>query len=49
MVRQAPDVAARYRLYLADWGYNTPQERAAAAALPRVRLLGLRDFGELLR
>jgi hypothetical protein len=39
----------RWQLYLADWGYNTEEERAAAAALPGVRLLSLPDFCELLR
>ena len=34
---------------MADWGYNTEEERAAAAALPGVRLLSLPDFCELLR
>lgn len=32
-----------------DWGYNTPEERAAAAALPGVRLLSRPQFLELLK
>lgn len=39
----------RWKLYLADWGYNTPEERAAAAQLPGVRLLSRPQFLELLR
>lgn len=39
----------RWKLYLADWGYNTPEERQAAAQLPGVRLLALPEFCELLR
>lgn len=41
--------ARRWRLYLADWGYNTPEERAAAAELPGVRVISLPEFFELLR
>jgi phosphoglycolate phosphatase-like HAD superfamily hydrolase len=32
------------RLFLADWGYNTPAERAAAAQDPRVEMLSLERF-----
>ena len=39
----------RWKLYLADWGYNTPDEQAAAAKLPGVRLLSRPQFLELLR
>ena len=45
---QAPDLAVRWQLWLADWGYNTEEERAAAAALPGVRRLTLPQFCELL-
>lgn len=38
-----------WKLYLADWGYNTAEERAAAARLPGVRLLSRPQFLELLR
>lgn len=38
-----------YKLWLADWGYNTAEERAAAAALPGVRLLSRPQFCELLK
>ncbi|KAI3426337.1 hypothetical protein D9Q98_008710 [Chlorella vulgaris] len=48
IVTQAPDLS-RWKLYLADWGYNTPEERQAAAQLPGVRLLALPEFCELLR
>ena len=33
-------------LYLAAWGYNTPQTRATAKASDRVRLLELEQFRE---
>ena len=36
------------RLYLVDWGYNTERERAAASADPRIQLIGLREFEDLL-
>ncbi len=32
------------RLYLADWGYNTPGDRAAARRRPGIAVLSLRDF-----
>lgn len=38
-----------YQLYLAAWGYNTAEERAAAAALPGVTVLRLPQMLELLR
>ena len=38
-----------WRLYLADWGYCTPDEVREAAALPYVRRLSLADFLELLK
>ena len=45
------DLAGRWRLYFATWGYSTEAERAAVArgALPGVRPLGLPQFCELLR
>ncbi|PSC70318.1 hypothetical protein C2E20_6217 [Micractinium conductrix] len=49
IAEQAPDLLERWQLYLADWGYNTPEERAAAAALPGVRLLSRPQFLELLK
>ncbi|PNW73936.1 hypothetical protein CHLRE_13g578900v5 [Chlamydomonas reinhardtii] len=48
-VAAVPELAARWKLYLADWGYNTAEERAAAAREPGVRVLGLSEFNELLR
>lgn len=36
-------------MYLASWGYNTAEERVAAAELPGVRVLALPQFCELLR
>jgi hypothetical protein len=32
------------RLFLADWGYNFPAERAAARGTARIALLSLADF-----
>ncbi|KAI7843756.1 hypothetical protein COHA_002654 [Chlorella ohadii] len=49
VAEQAPDLLQRWKLYLADWGYNTAEERAAAARLPGVRLLSRPQFVELLR
>ena len=50
-VSAEPDLAGRWRLWLADWGYNTPEERerAAAGQLPGVRVITLPQFCELLR
>ena len=42
-------VRSRYKLYLADWGYNTAEERKAASQLPGVKLPSLKQFCELLR
>jgi len=39
----------RFNLYLAAWGYNTPEERQAAAKLPGVRVISLQQFCELLK
>lgn len=33
-----------WSLYLADWGYNTPEERAEAEAIPRIEVLSLQEF-----
>lgn len=49
IAEQAPDLLGSYKLWLADWGYNTAEERAAAAALPGVRLLSRPQFCELLK
>ena len=38
-----------WELYLVDWGYNTPEERAAAAAHPRITVLDVAAFRRLLR
>jgi hypothetical protein len=48
-ISQQKDLVERYSLYLAAWGYNTEEERAAAAALPGVRVITLPQFCELLR
>ncbi|GIL54086.1 hypothetical protein Vafri_9641 [Volvox africanus] len=47
-VREVPELAARWNLYLADWGYNTAEERAAAAREPGIKLLGLGEFNAML-
>jgi len=41
------DSLQRYQLYLVDWGYNTPAERAAAAAHPRVEVVDIARFSQL--
>jgi hypothetical protein len=33
-----------WELFLVDWGYNTPEERARAEANPRITVWGLEDF-----
>eukprot|EP00878_Enallax_costatus_P030946 GHUV01033766.1.p1 GENE.GHUV01033766.1~~GHUV01033766.1.p1 ORF type:complete len:213 (+),score=60.36 GHUV01033766.1:674-1312(+) len=40
--------AHNWQLYLVDWGYNTPAEREAAAADPRITVLGVKGFHELM-
>ena len=35
------------RLYLADWGYNTPRQREEAAALPRIEVVSVKAFRRL--
>ncbi|PYM27736.1 MAG: haloacid dehalogenase [Candidatus Rokuibacteriota bacterium] len=46
---QRPALAAA-RLFLADWGYNTPDDRAAVARAGRIHLLSLTTFaGPLAR
>lgn len=42
-VQQQPDLDA-VRLYLADWGYNTPQARASILPDQRIKLLSLSQF-----
>jgi phosphoglycolate phosphatase-like HAD superfamily hydrolase len=42
-VSQQPDLNS-VQLFLADWGYNTPAERAAAANNDRVKLLSIDQF-----
>jgi phosphoglycolate phosphatase-like HAD superfamily hydrolase len=42
-VSQQPDLDS-VQLFLADWGYNTPAERAAAASDDRVQLLSIDQF-----
>ena len=37
-----------WELYLVDWGYNTPAERARAAANPRISVIGVEAFIKLL-
>lgn len=44
----APETAGQWALYLVDWGYNTPDERAAAAASPHIELVGVQQFADLM-
>lgn len=37
-----------WQLYLVDWGYNTPAERADAAAQPRVEVIDVKQFRALM-
>jgi phosphoglycolate phosphatase-like HAD superfamily hydrolase len=44
-IQQYLDLQA-IQLYLADWGYNTPQEREIASQIQRIQLLSLADFAQ---
>jgi hypothetical protein len=48
-ISKQTDIVEKFSLYLAAWGYNTEEERAAAANLPGVRVITLPQFCELLR
>ncbi|KAG1667581.1 hypothetical protein FOA52_014662 [Chlamydomonas sp. UWO 241] len=37
-----------WQLYLVDWGYNTPAERARAAANPRIKVISVADFTAMM-
>lgn len=39
---------ANWQLYLVDWGYNTPPERAAAAAHPKITVVDIDGFKQVL-
>jgi hypothetical protein len=47
-VRQHPELS-EWRLYLASWGYCTPDEVESARGVQGVTVLGLKHFTELLR
>lgn len=38
----------QWQLYLVDWGYNTPEERARAQASDRIQLINEQQFAQLL-
>ncbi len=44
----ARDALRAVRLYLVDWGYNTPAQRREAAATGRIRVVSLREFAGVL-
>lgn len=44
-----PEVAKRYTLYFATWGYSTPEEKNLVLRLPGIQPLTLPEFCELLR
>jgi phosphoglycolate phosphatase-like HAD superfamily hydrolase len=44
-VHQQPDLQT-VGLFLADWGYNLPEERASIAHDPAIQLLSLNQFGQ---
>ena len=47
LVEQQPDLQSVH-LYLADWGYNTPQERDVAKNHSRIQLVSLSEFSQYL-
>ncbi|KAK9914914.1 hypothetical protein WJX75_002260 [Coccomyxa subellipsoidea] len=47
-VRMASDLR-HIQLYLADWGYNTEEERQEASYLPGIKVMTLAQCGELLK
>ncbi|KAI8469636.1 MAG: hypothetical protein J3K34DRAFT_454173 [Monoraphidium minutum] len=44
----APETAGKWGLFLVDWGYNTVDERAAAAGSPHIELIGGDRFAQLM-
>ncbi len=38
----------QWQLYLVDWGYNTPEERARAKASSRIQLINKEQFEALM-
>lgn len=48
-VSQEPELSERYRLYLADWGYNTATEREMAQNVKGIQVVDLQSFCELLK
>ncbi len=44
-ISHQPDLDS-VQLFLADWGYNTPAERLAAADDERIKLLSIEQFGQ---
>lgn len=44
-IERQPDLL-QVGLFLADWGYNTPQDRAMAAESDRIQLLSLDNFAQ---
>jgi phosphoglycolate phosphatase-like HAD superfamily hydrolase len=46
LVRQQEDLE-QVKLYLADWGYNTKQERNLAQKNPRIQLMSLSQFSNI--
>lgn len=45
LVQQQPDLE-KVKLFLADWGYNTPLEKVTAQNDPQIRLLSLFEFAQ---
>ncbi|NRB06831.1 MAG: HAD family hydrolase [Richelia sp.] len=45
LVEQQPDLQSVH-LYMADWGYNTPQERETAENHSRIQLISLSEFSQ---
>eukprot|EP00877_Chromochloris_zofingiensis_P003895 jgi/Chrzof1/13506/Cz08g00110.t1 len=47
-VLSSPETAGQWKLYLVDWGYNTPQEQQCAAANEHITVISVREFQNLL-
>lgn len=45
---QKLDNLTAWQLYLVDWGYNTVAERQEAKDSPRIELIGMERFRELV-
>ena len=44
----ADELMNKWNLYLVDWGYNTAEERERARKNPRIEVIGVERFRELI-